>query len=113
MAVLLTVWAAVGLGGGVLLADVLNQFRLGGFPLGFWLAQQGSILTFVALILVYALALNRLDDRHRRELEGLRRVGSGSAGTPGTETFGTKTPATGGRALQKSDDTTSDASESV
>ena len=111
MAVLLTVWAAVGLGGGVLLADVLNQFRLGGFPLGFWLAQQGSILTFVALILVYALALNRLDDRHRRELEGLRRVGS--ARVPGTETSGTKTPATGGRALQKSGDTTSDASESV
>ena len=111
MAVLLAVWAAVGLGGGVLLADVLNQFRLGGFPLGFWLAQQGSILTFVALILVYALALNRLDDRHRRELEGLRRVGS--AGTPGTETPSSKTPATGGRALQKSEDTTSNASESV
>ena len=111
MAVLLAVWAAVGLGGGVLLADVLNQFRLGGFPLGFWLAQQGSILTFVALILVYALALNRLDDRHRRELEGLRRAGSARA--PGTETPGTKTPATGGRALRKSGDTTSDASESA
>ncbi len=72
MAVLLAVWAVVGLGCGVLLADTLNQFRLGGFPLGFWFAQQGSILTFVLLILVYALALNRLDARHHRELEELR-----------------------------------------
>ncbi len=72
MAVLLVIWAAVGLGCGVLLADVLNRFRLGGFPLGFWFAQQGSILTFVLLILVYGLALNRLDARHHRELEELR-----------------------------------------
>ncbi len=73
MAVLLAVWALVGLGCGVLFADVLNQFRLGGFPLGFWFAQQGSIFTFVLLILVYSLALNRLDARHHRELEQLRR----------------------------------------
>ena len=69
---LLLVWAAVGLGCGVLLADSLNRFRLGGFPLGFWFAQQGSIITFVLLILIYALVLNRLDARHHRELERLR-----------------------------------------
>ena len=72
MAVLLIVWAVVGLGCGVLWADTLNQYRLGGFPLGFWFAQQGSIVTFVLLILVYALSLNRLDARHHRELERLR-----------------------------------------
>jgi putative solute:sodium symporter small subunit len=72
MAVLLTLWAAVGLGCGVLFADVLNHYRLGGFPLGFWFAQQGSILTFVVLILVYALFLSRLDARHHREIERLR-----------------------------------------
>ena len=72
MAALLAIWAFVGLGCGVLFADWLNQFRLGGFPLGFWFAQQGSILVFVALILIYGLALNRLDADHHRELESIR-----------------------------------------
>ncbi len=74
MAVLLGVWALAGLGCGVLFADVLNQFRLGGFPLGFWFAQQGSILVFVLLVLVYGLALNRLDADHNRDLESIRGV---------------------------------------
>jgi putative solute:sodium symporter small subunit len=72
MAVLLAIWAAAGLGCGVLFADFFNQFRLGGFPLGFWFAQQGSILIFVLLILAYGLLLNRLDDAHHLELERLR-----------------------------------------
>ena len=79
MVVLLSIWALVGLGCGVLAADWLNQFRLGGFPLGFWFAQQGSIVTFVLLILAYGLALNRLDDEHHRELERIRADGSGGA----------------------------------
>jgi putative solute:sodium symporter small subunit len=72
MAVLLSVWAFAGLGCGVLFADALNAYRLGGFPLGFWFAQQGSIVVFVLLILVYALALNRLDALHHRALEQIR-----------------------------------------
>ena len=64
MIVLLTIWAFVGLGCGVLFADWLNQFSLGGFPLGFWFAQQGSIIVFIILILVYAILLNRLDDEY-------------------------------------------------
>ena len=64
MIVLLAIWAVVGLGCGVLFADWLNQFSLGGFPLGFWFAQQGSIIVFIILILVYAILLNRLDDEY-------------------------------------------------
>ena len=67
MAVLLAIWAFVGLGCGVLFADWLNQFKLGGFPLGFWFAQQGSIIVFIILILVYAILLNRLDDEYACE----------------------------------------------
>jgi len=64
MIALLAVWAFVGLGCGVLFADYLNRFSLGGFPLGFWFAQQGSIIVFVVLILIYAILLNRLDQEY-------------------------------------------------
>ena len=80
MAGLLFVWAVVGLGCGVLFADTLNAFRLGGFPLGFWFAQQGSILVFVVLILVYAVSMARLDREHHEELEAL--ASERGAGTP-------------------------------
>lgn len=70
MSVLLTVWAVAGLGCGVLFADSLNDASIGGFPLGFWFAQQGSIIVFVLLILVYAIGMNRLDRRYRDEVEG-------------------------------------------
>ena len=55
MVVLLIIWAVVGLGCGVLLADLLNRFSLGGFPLGFWFAQQGSIIVFVLLLKMASL----------------------------------------------------------
>ncbi len=73
MATLLVIWAAVSLGCGVLIADWLNQFRLPftGFPLGFWFAQQGAIVVFVICILVYCLAMNRLDRRHHDELQAI------------------------------------------
>jgi putative solute:sodium symporter small subunit len=73
MAGLLFVWAAVSLGCGVLFAEPLNTIRLGGFPLGFWFAQQGSILVFVVLILVYALGMGKLDRIHHAELMALAR----------------------------------------
>ncbi len=84
MAVLLVVWAIAGLGCGVLFADTLNRFRLGGFPLGFWFAQQGSILVFVLLILVYGLLLNRLDAEHHRDLERIRSGDHGGQGPTGS-----------------------------
>lgn len=71
MACLLLVWALAGLGCGVLFADPLNEITLGGFPLGFWFAQQGSIIVFVVLIFLYALLLNRLDRRFLEEVADL------------------------------------------
>ncbi len=64
VAVLLSLWFGVSYGLGVLLVEPLNRFQLGGFPLGFWFAQQGSIYVFVVLILVYAIWMDRIDRRH-------------------------------------------------
>jgi len=65
LAALLVAWFAVSFGAGILLADWLDaRFRLGGFPLGFWFAQQGSIFAFVGLVFGYVAAMNRLDRRH-------------------------------------------------
>lgn len=61
LTVLLTIWFAVSFGFGILLREPLDVIRLGGFKLGFWFAQQGSILVFVALIFVYVALMNRLD----------------------------------------------------
>ena len=57
----LIIWFIVSYGCGILLVDVLNTISLGGYPLGFWFAQQGSIYTFVALIFFYAYRMNKLD----------------------------------------------------
>ena len=75
MAGLLAVWAFISLGCGIVFADWLNRFHLPltGFPLGFWFAQQGSIVVFVVCILVYCLAMNRLDERHHRERIAIER----------------------------------------
>ena len=66
IAVLLSIWAFVAFGCGILLAPWLNQWNLPGttFPLGFWFAQQGSIYIFVLLILVYVRAMRRIDNRY-------------------------------------------------
>lgn len=58
---LLVIWFVVSFGCGILFVDFLNQFTMGGFPLGFWFAQQGSIYTFVILIFVYVWQMNKLD----------------------------------------------------
>jgi putative solute:sodium symporter small subunit len=61
LSVLLLIWFIVSFGAGILFAGFLNRFQLGGFPLGFWFAQQGSIYVFVVLIFVYVFLMNRLD----------------------------------------------------
>ena len=58
---LLVVWFLVSFGCGIMLFDFLNQFQFGGYKLGFWFAQQGSIYVFVVLIFVYRSRMSALD----------------------------------------------------
>jgi putative solute:sodium symporter small subunit len=62
--ILLSVWFLVSYGAGILFKDALNNIRLGGFKLGFWFAQQGSIYVFVILIFVYVRLMNKLDKKY-------------------------------------------------
>ncbi len=61
---LLAVWFVVSYGLGILFVEPLNRFHVGGFPLGFWFAQQGSIYVFIVLILIYARRMDQLDKIH-------------------------------------------------
>ena len=63
---LLIVWAFVSLGCGILFVPLLNHIHLGSVPLGFWMAQQGSIFTFVILIFIYAIQMDKLDRKYRK-----------------------------------------------
>ncbi len=69
---LLAVWFVVSFGCGILFVDALDGVRIGGFKLGFWFAQQGSIYVFVVLIFVYVLLMNRLDRRYDVDERGAR-----------------------------------------
>lgn len=60
----LIVWFVCSYGFGILLVEELNRIRFGGFKLGFWFAQQGSIYIFVLLIFFYAWRMNRLDHKY-------------------------------------------------
>jgi putative solute:sodium symporter small subunit len=60
---ILVIWFAVSFGAGILFVDFFNQFHLGGYPLGFWFAHQGSIYVFIALIFWYAKKMNDIDRR--------------------------------------------------
>lgn len=62
--ILLVIWFVVSFLFGILLVDVLNNIQIGGYKLGFWFAQQGSIYTFVVLIFYYASRMNKLDRQH-------------------------------------------------
>ncbi|WP_281546074.1 DUF4212 domain-containing protein [Grimontia sp. SpTr1] len=61
MMYLLAVWFVVSFGCGILFVDQLNEIRIGGYKLGFWFAQQGSIYTFLAIIFIYAFQMRKLD----------------------------------------------------
>ena len=63
MVILLSIWALVSYVFGILLKDQLDKFSIGGFPLGFWFAQQGAIYVFVILIFVYYFLMRRLDKK--------------------------------------------------
>ncbi len=61
LGVLLSIWFLVSYGAALLFVEQLDQFQVGGFPLGFWFAQQGAIYTFVVLIFAYVVIMNRVD----------------------------------------------------
>ena len=66
---LLSIWFVASYGCGILFREELNQVQLGGFKLGFWFAQQGSIYVFVVLIFVYVWLMNKLDKRYNVDEE--------------------------------------------
>ncbi len=64
MVILLSVWALVSYGFAILFVEQLNKISIGGFPLGFWFAQQGSIYVFVVLTFIYYFLMKRLDKKY-------------------------------------------------
>lgn len=65
LAVLLSIWFTVSYGFSIILVDFLDRIRIGGFKLGFWFSQQGSIVVFVIIIFVYVRLMNKLDRQFR------------------------------------------------
>ena len=63
----LAIWFVVSFGFGLILVEPLNAIRLGGYKLGFWFAQQGSIYTFVGLVFLYTKKMNDLDKKYNVE----------------------------------------------
>ena len=64
LAILISIWFLVSYVFGILLVDQLNTIKMGGFKLGFWFAQQGSMYVFVVLIFVYVKLMNKLDKKY-------------------------------------------------
>ena len=64
--ILLSLWFIVSFGCGILFVEQLNTIQIGGFKLGFWFAQQGSIFGFVAIIFTYIYLMNKLDQTHNK-----------------------------------------------
>jgi len=67
LSILLSIWAFVSFGCGILFADQLDNIRFGGFKLGFWFAQQGAMYVFVVLIFTYVYLMNKLDKEIEKE----------------------------------------------
>ena len=66
---LVAIWFIVSCVLGIFLVEPLNRVRLGGFPLGFWVAQQGSIIVFILLILIYCIFMMKMDRRYHVDEE--------------------------------------------
>ena len=62
MVILLSIWAIVSYGFGIIFVDQMNAIKIAGFPLGFWFAQQGAIYIFVALIFIYYFIMKKVDE---------------------------------------------------
>ena len=65
---LLAIWFIASFGFGIIWSDALDNIQVGGFKLGFWFAQQGSIYIFVLLIFIYITLMNRLDKKYQEEV---------------------------------------------
>jgi len=65
--ILLSFWFIISFGCGILFVEQLNTIQIGGFKLGFWFAQQGSIFGFVAIIFTYIYLMNRLDNQLKKD----------------------------------------------
>jgi len=63
---LMVVWFFCSFGFGIIFSDTLDQFRVGGFKLGFWFAQQGSIYIFIVLVFAYIHLMNKLDRKYAK-----------------------------------------------
>ena len=64
---LLSIWFIASFGAGILFSDYLDNFQIGGFKLGFWFSQQGSIISFVFIIVLYCFLMNKLDKKYNSE----------------------------------------------
>jgi putative solute:sodium symporter small subunit len=65
LAVLMSIWFACSFGAGILFRTFLDRFTIGGYPLGFWFAQQGAIYVFLVLIVIYVAMMRRLERKYR------------------------------------------------
>lgn len=64
LSVLMSIWFMCSFGAGILFREFLDRFSIGGYPLGFWFAQQGSIYIFLLLIVVYVVLMRRIERKY-------------------------------------------------
>ena len=64
LSILMAIWFVISFGAGILFRDFLDQFMLGGYPLGFWFAQQGSIYGFIILVVIYTVRMRKIERDH-------------------------------------------------
>ena len=69
VSILLIIWFLASFGFGIILADYLDEISFCGFKLGFWFAQQGSILIFVAIIFIYIRSMKKLDQEFKEDID--------------------------------------------
>ena len=63
LTILMSIWFIVSFGAGILFRPFLDQFSIGGYPLGFWFTQQGSIYVFIGLIVIYVRKMRKIEHR--------------------------------------------------
>jgi len=68
VSILMLIWFLASFGFGIIFSDYLDRIKIGGFKLGFWFAQQGSIYIFVILIFVYAYLMQKLEKKYKHNI---------------------------------------------